>query len=127
MVIPPPPVASWMPLTEDWRLGNVVGTCLAGHHREASLQDKMAYDGYLPTIEELNFRRRLLEELPPLSRMGNGTISGRHAVRFRRFLTSALLLQNFQRAETISNAKLPEIRLIQGSGIRVKDHNSSAS
>ena len=102
--------------------------CFADQHREASLQDKMAEDGYLPTTEELNyFRRRVLVELPTLSGMDSRTIGRRHAVRMGRLLTSALLLQNFQRAGTISNAKLSEFGQIQGSVMRVKEHKSSAS
>ena len=102
--------------------------CAADLQREATLQDKMGEDGYLPSAEELSmFRQRVLEELPTLSDRDSSDIRRSHAVRMRRLLTSALLLQNFQRAGTIKNAKMAEFRQIHGSVLRVRDHKSSSS
>ena len=101
--------------------------CSADLHREAALQDMMAEDGYLPSLAELNdFRRRVTEELES-SKKDRKEIKRSDAVRMRRLLTSALLLQNFQRAGTIKNATLAEYKGIKDAVMRVKEHKSHAS
>ncbi|XP_043206974.1 uncharacterized protein LOC122373196 [Amphibalanus amphitrite] len=96
-------------------------------HREAQLQDKLGEDGYLPTREQLNELRKLVEaELPKMCAM-TSDIRRTDAVKMRRLLTSAILLQNFQRSGVIKNARLDEYAKMKNEVLRVKDHKSNAT
>ena len=54
-------------------------------HREASLQDKMGEDGYLPSRDQLKtLRDRVEEEIPRLASMKKEDIRRNDAVRMRR-------------------------------------------
>ena len=97
-------------------------------HREASLQDKLSEEGYLPSRDQLKELRQAVEaELPKMSTMDTADIRRGDAVKMRRLLTSAILLQNFQRSGTIKNATIEECQNMNHAVIRVRDHKSCAT
>ena len=109
---------------ESWKKD----ACSLDLHREGSLQDKLSEEGYLPTKEQLNELKRLVEgELPKMCDMSHASIRRNDAVKMRRLLTSAILLQNFPRSGTIKNARLDEYQSMKDAVLRVKDHKSSAT
>ena len=99
---------------------------LRDHHRQADLQDRMGDEEYLPSKEELTLLR--VKTLEVLENMQKTVISKRgDAVKLRRLLTTAILLDNFQRSGTITNATLAQYHDCQEGIIRVKEHKSRAS
>ena len=102
--------------------------CSLDLQREASLQDKLSEDGYLPTRDQLkDLRQKVEAELCDMCSMETNDIRRSDAVKMRRLLTTAILLQNFQRSGTIKNVTIDEYRAMQNAVIRVREHKSSAT
>ena len=59
--------------------------------------------------------------------MKSGDIRRNDAVKMRRLLTSAILLQNFQRPGTIKNARMEKFLNMKNEVLRVRDHKSCAT
>ena len=95
-------------------------------HRQADLQDLMGDDNYLPTPEELSVLRAKVHQ--KLQELIKEKISKRsEAVKARRLVTAAILLDNFQRSGTLTNATLQQYQERRDGIIRVKDHKSRTS
>ena len=95
-------------------------------YREADLQDLMGGEDYLPSKAELaSLRQQVHEEL---SKISKGEVTKyREAVKMRRLLTAAILLDNFQRSGAITNVTVPEYRKMAGGVFQVSDHKSRRS
>ena len=113
----------------DEAAGSVEGGChlyFMDGHRQADLQDLMGEDEYLPSKEELGLLRSEIQK--ELSHMTKKKVTSRpEAVKARRLVTAAILLDNFQRSGAIENATINEYEQRKHGIIRVKEHKSRAS
>ena len=96
------------------------------HHREADLQDRMGETSYLPSREELaRLRSSVHAKLREL--IEKDVVKRAEAVKARRLVSTAILLDNYQRSGTITNVTIAQYREMTDGIIRVKDHKSRTS
>ena len=76
-------------------------------HREADLRDRMGDSSYLPSKEELSrLRSSIHAKLKDLST--KDLVKRTDAVKVRRLVATAILLDNFQRPGTIKNITMTQ-------------------
>ena len=95
---------------------------LLDQHREAALQDRMGEDDYLPSKEELaRLRAKVHEKLTDITKRQE-VAKRTDAVQIRRLVSTAILLDNFQRSGTIKNVTIQQYEDIKEGIMRVKEH-----
>ena len=95
-------------------------------HRQGDVQDRMSDESYLPSKEELTLLRKKCHDA--LEAISKTSLSRRdEAVKCRRLITTAILMDNFQRTGTIKNATMSQYNNMSDGIVRVHEHKSRSS
>ena len=100
---------------------------LLDQHRDAALQDRMGEDDYLPSKEELaRLRAKVHDKLADITEKTE-VEKRSDAVKIRRLVSTAILLDNFQRSGTIKNVTIQQYEDMKEGIMRAKEHKSMSS